>query len=39
MAVIVALYERVSTNTQTVDNQTLRLQSYAEDHGYIIYDK
>lgn len=39
MAVIVALYERVSTNTQTVDNQTLRLQSYAEDRGYIIYDK
>ena len=36
---IVALYERVSTNTQTVDNQTLRLQNYAEDHGYIIYDK
>ena len=36
---IVALYERVSTNTQTVDNQTLRLQSYAEDHGYIIFDK
>lgn len=33
---IVAIYARVSTSTQTVDNQIYRLSKYAEERGWII---
>ena len=33
---IVAIYARVSTATQTNDNQLIRLQRYAEERGYTI---
>ena len=36
---IVALYARVSTDTQTNDNQLLRLTQIAEARGYVIFDK
>lgn len=36
---IVALYARVSTRGQTVDNQMVRLERYCEERGYIIAGK
>ena len=34
----VAIYTRVSTDGQTVDNQTLELRSVAERHGWVVVE-